>query len=218
MTPAPGAPSGSPAPRGRFLVFEGGEATGKSTQAAVLAQRLGAVLTREPGGTDVGERIRRLLLHGPQLDARTETLLLLAARAEHVATVIAPSLDAGRDVVCDRFAGSTLTYQGWGRGLDPQKLQLLSSWAAAGCEPDMVVLLTVTPEVATARLRDRLGGRDRMEGEDAAFFARVAEGFASLAASDPARWTTVDGAGTVDQVAARVAAAVERALGAPALP
>jgi dTMP kinase len=202
--------AGAPALRGRFIVLEGGEASGKSTQAAILAERLGAVLTREPGGTEVGERIRELLLHGPPLDARTETLLLLAARAQHVATVIAPALSAGRDVVCDRFSGSTLAYQGWGRGLDPQRLQLLSSWAAAGWEPDLVVLLAVTPEVVAARLRDRPVAPDRMEGEDAEFFARVERGFASLAGGDPARWSTVDGAGAMDEVAERVAAVVDR--------
>lgn len=199
--------------RGRLIVLEGGEATGKSTQAALLAERLGADLTREPGGTATGERIRALLLDPalPDLDARAETLLLLAARAQHVAEVIRPALSAGREVVCDRYSGSTLAYQGWGRGLASSQLEKLTAWATAGVEPDLVVLLTVSPEVAAARLRRR-GQPDRLEGEGADFFRRVDEGFAALAAADPVRWRVVDGSGDVAEVAGRVAAAI----GAPA--
>jgi dTMP kinase len=194
---------------GRLIVLEGGEASGKSTQAALLAQRLGALLTREPGGTATGERIRALLLDPslPALDPRTETLLLLAARAQHVVEVIEPALAAGTDVVCDRYNGSTLAYQGWGRGLDPAELARMSAWAAAGVDPDLVVLLTVPPDVAATRL-GRRGDPDRMEGQGDAFFARVEEGFSALAAAEPGRWRVVDGAGTVDDVAARVLAAV----------
>jgi dTMP kinase len=194
---------------GRLIVLEGGEASGKSTQAALLAERLDAVLTREPGGTATGERVRALLLDPslPSLDARTETLLLLAARAQHVAEVIAPALASGRDVVCDRFAGSTLAYQGWGRGLDPDDLATMSAWATAGHDADRVVLLTVSAGTATARLARR-GGPDRMEGEGSEFFARVAAGFAALAGADPQRWSVVDGDGPVADVAVRVLAAV----------
>ncbi|HET9071777.1 MAG TPA: dTMP kinase [Acidimicrobiales bacterium] len=207
---------------GRFIVLEGGEASGKSTQAARLAERLGALLTREPGGTPVGERIRNLLLDpvpaapggAGGLAPRTEALLLLAARAEHVAAVIRPALEAGRDVVCDRFAGSTLAYQGWGRGLPVAELRSLSGWAAAGCEPDLVVLLQVPPAVGAARLAARGRAADRMEGAGASFFERVEEGFAALAAADPDRWVVVDGDGTVDAVAERVAAAVAGRLAA----
>jgi dTMP kinase len=207
---------------GRFIVLEGGEASGKSTQAARLAERLGALLTREPGGTPVGERIRGLLLDpvpaapggSGGLAPRTEALLLLAARAEHVAAVIRPALEAGRDVVCDRFAGSTLAYQGWGRGLPVAELRSLSGWAAAGCEPDLVVLLQVPPAVGAARLAARGRAADRMEGSGASFFERVEEGFAALAAADPDRWAVVDGDGTVDAVAERVAAAVAGRLAA----
>ncbi len=194
--------------RGRFIVVEGSEATGKSTQAALLAERLGAVLTREPGGTATGEQIRTLLLDPtlPALDPRAETLLLLAARAQHVAEVISPALRAGRDVVCDRFSGSTIAYQGWGRGLAPAELTELTFWAAAGVQPDRVVLLTVASEVAAARLRLR-GRADRMEGEGLDFFCRVNEGFAAQAAADPLRWRVVEGNGSVGEVAQRVAAA-----------
>jgi dTMP kinase len=172
-----------------------------------LATTLGALLTREPGGTATGERIRALLLDPalPALDRRAETLLLLAARAQHVAEVLAPALAAGRDVVCDRFSGSTIAYQGYGRGLDPAELTRLSAWASAGIDPDRVVLLQTSAAVAADRLARRAGGIDRVEGEDAGFFNRVDEGYAALAAADPVHWRIVDATGSVDEVAARVA-------------
>ena len=189
---------------GRLIVLEGGEASGKSTQAALLAKRLGALLTREPGGTSTGERLRALILDAvlPPLDPRAETLALLAARAQHVTEVIAPALAGGRDVVCDRFSGSTLAYQGYGRGLDLTELRRISGWAAHGVQPDRVILLRTPPGVAAGRRQGKAG--DRMEGEGSAFFARVDEGFASLAAEDPERWRVVDGEGSIDEVAARV--------------
>jgi len=194
--------------RGRFIVFEGGEGSGKSTQAALLAERLGALLTREPGGTVLGERCRELLLDPslPAPTARAETLLLLAARAQHVEEVIEPALAAGRHVVCDRFDGSTLAYQGHGRGLDVAELARMTSWASCGLEPDRVVLLRVDREVARARRSNRAA--DRLEDEDAAFHSRVEHGYAALAAADPRRWRVVAGSGAVDDVAARVLAAV----------
>ena len=203
-----------PVRRGRLVVLEGGEGTGKSTQAALLAERLGALLTREPGGTPVGESIRRLLLDPANagLSARAEALLVLADRAEHVSAVIEPALQSGRDVVCDRFSGSTLAYQGWGRGLPVEELRSLSAWAAAGCEPDLVVLLAAPAEVTGSRLAAR-GGADRMEGAGGAFFRRVDEGFAALAAADPLRWVVVDGDGPIEEVALRVTAAVACRLG-----
>ncbi len=193
-------------------MLEGGEASGKSTQAALLAARLGALLTREPGGTSTGERVRALLLDPslPPLTARTEVLLLLAARAQHVASVIEPALAAGRDVVCDRFAGSTLAYQGYGRGLDVHELRGLSDWSAAGLQPDLVLLLQVSPAVASDRLRVR-GVVDRMEGEGAEFFARVDAGFAAIAAADPERWRTIAADGSIDEVGDLIAAALPAA-------
>ena len=143
----------------------------------------------------------------PSLDPRAEVLLLLAARAQHVVEVIRPALESGRDVVCDRFAGSTVAYQGYGRGLDPAQLMGLSAWASAGIEPDRVVLLRTSPDVVAQRLAGR-GRGDRMEAEGASFFARVEEGYAALAAADRPRWRVVDGAGTIDEVAQRVTAAV----------
>jgi dTMP kinase len=196
--------------RGRFVVLEGGEASGKSTQAARLAGCLGARLTREPGGTAVGERLRSLLLDPAigALDARAEALILLAARAQHVAEVVEPALAAGSDVVCDRYTGSTLAYQGYGRAVDVEQLASLSEWASGGLEADLVVLLRVPPAVVTARLAGRAGAPDRFERQDDGFFARVDAGFAALAAADPDRWRVVDGDGTVDEVARRVLAAV----------
>ena len=171
------------------------------------------MLTREPGGTATGEHIRALLLDPdlPAFTPRAETLLMLAARAQHVAEVIIPACAAGRDVVCDRFSGSTIAYQGYGRGLDPAQLGDLSAWAAGGLEADLVVLLTVPPAEAAARRAARSsagGGGDRFEEEEAEFFARVDAGFAALAAADPTRWRVVDGGGSVEEVASRVAAAV----------
>ncbi|HEX6393374.1 MAG TPA: dTMP kinase [Acidimicrobiales bacterium] len=195
--------------RGRFIVFEGGEGSGKSTQAAILASRLGAVLTREPGGTATGERLRALVLDlsAERLADRTEVLVLLAARAQHVAEVIEPALSSGRDVVCDRFSGSTVSYQGYGRGLDPKELADLSRWASAGVEPDTVILLDIASELAESRLAER-GSPDRMEAEGAEFFSRVRDGYESQALADP-RWRVVDGSGSIDEVAARVWKAVQ---------
>ncbi len=175
-----------------------------------MAESLGAVLTREPGGTETGEHIRTLLLD-PTLPApshRAETLLLLAARAQHVAEVIEPALSRGQDVVCDRFSGSTVAYQGYGRGLDPGELAQMSLWASGGLSPDQVVLLRLDPRLAQSRRASR-GGQDRIEGEDSTFFARVDRGFEALAAADPQRWVIIDGAGSVDEVAARVRSAIQ---------
>jgi dTMP kinase len=187
------------AARGRFIVFEGADGCGKSTQAARLAASLGAVLTREPGGTRVGEDVRALLLDPAfsGLDARAEALLMAAARAEHAASVIRPALDAGTDVVSDRYTPSSLAYQGYARGLDVEMLRQISSWATSGLDPDLVVLLTVD--------KPRLGRvADRLEAEGAEFQRRVAEGYAAQAADDPVHWRIVDGNGTIDEVAARV--------------
>lgn len=193
----------------RFIVFEGGEGSGKSTQAALLAARLGAVLTREPGGTALGLGIRSLVLDagdGPPVDVRAEALLMAADRAQHVAEVVRPALARGVDVVSDRFSGSTLAYQGYARGLPVDELARLSAWAAGGLEPDVVILLDVAPEVAAVR---RKPVPDRMEAAGEEFHRRVVEGYRSLAAADPRRWRVVDGSGPVDDVAALVGAALE---------
>ncbi|HSH59526.1 MAG TPA: dTMP kinase [Acidimicrobiales bacterium] len=193
--------------RGRLVSLEGREASGKSTQAQILARRLGAVLTREPGGTALGERIRSLLLdpEATTLDARAEALLMAADRAQHVTETILPALEAGRHVVTDRYSHSSLVYQGHGRGLPVEEVGRVSDWAAGGLSADLVVLVDVPEDVA----RRRRVGSDRFELEDQAFHRRVADGYRRLAAEDPELWRVVDGTGTVEEVAARVWAVVE---------
>lgn len=202
------APVGST--RGRFIVFEGGEASGKSTQAQLLAARRGALLTREPGGTALGERVRELLLDPAteDVDARTELLLMAAARAEHVERVIGPTLASGREVVCDRFGASSVAYQGYGRGLSPHEVVRVSAWAAADLEPDLVVLLDVDAATRHARLGDRPDALDRLESAGDAFHERVAGGFRAMAAADPVRWVRFDGARPVDELAEAIATEV----------
>lgn len=196
--------------RGCFVAFEGGEACGKSTQAARLAARLDAVLTREPGGTALGERVRELFLDptAGEVDARAEALLVAAARAQHVSAVIEPALRAGRHVVTDRFTGSSLAYQGYGRGLPIEEVRRLSLFATGGVEPDLTVLLDVPADVAAAR---RPGAADRLEAEGDAFHGRVRAGYADLAAAEG--WLVVDGSAAVDEVEARVWAAVAVKIG-----
>lgn len=197
---------------GRFVAFEGGEACGKSTQAALLAAALDAVLTREPGGTVIGGAIRSLVLDPSTvgLDPRAEALLMAADRAQHVAEIVRPALDAGRHVVSDRFAGSSIAYQGGGRGLPVDEVRSLSQWAAAGVWPDLIVLLDVPADVADARLGR---SRDRMEAEPAEFHQAVAASFRHQAAAEPERWAVVDGTGSIEQVAATVRAVVAERLG-----
>lgn len=186
--------------RGRFIAFEGGEACGKSTQSRLLAEALGAVLTREPGGTSIGGQLRTLALSPDTvgLDRRAEALIMAADRAQHVAELVEPALAAGRHVVTDRFAGSSIAYQGHGRGLPVDEILELSRWATAGVWPDLILLLDV-PAVEADR---RLGpDRDRMESESAAFHAAVTRGFREQAAAEPERWVVVDGTGSIDEVA-----------------
>jgi len=192
--------------RGRYIAFEGWEASGKSTQARLLADRIDAVLTREPGGTDLGLAIRDLLLgNGPEPTQRAEALLFAADRAQHLAEVVEPALSQGNDVITDRSYGSTLAYQGYGRGQSTEELMRLVEWASDGLLPDLVVLLIVPVDTANGRLGNE---RDRMEREDADFAARVIDGFAVLANADPDRWIVVDGDGSIAEVAERIANAV----------
>lgn len=196
-----------------WIALEGGEGSGKSTQARLLAARLGpdAVLTREPGGTPLGERMRAILLDpdaGALVD-RAEALLMAADRAQHYDEVVVPALAGRRAVVSDRSAWSSLAYQGFGRGLDLEEVRRLSDWATGGHWPDVVVLVAVPVEVAAGRLVDR---PDRFESAGAEFHRRVADGFVRLARDDATRWRTVDGVGTVEEVAERVWAAVSPGL------
>jgi dTMP kinase len=188
-----------------LIAFEGGEGSGKSTQAAILAERLGAVLTHEPGATRIGARIRELVLDpSASIDARAEALLLAADRAQHVAEVIGPALAAGRDVVTDRYLYSSIAYQAFGRGLESESVRALSEFAGAP-EADLVVLISVSPETRARRLK---ATPDRIEASGDDFHERVEEGFNAMAAGDPQRWIVIDGNGPIDDVAARVWAAV----------
>ena len=197
--------------RGRFVAFEGGEGCGKSTQARRLADALGAVATREPGGTAVGARLREILLDPGTVDLadRAEALLMAADRAQHLAELVAPTLATGGHVVSDRSAYSSIAYQGYGRGLPIAEVRGLSEWATDGVWPDLVVLLDVPHDVASGRLT---GGLDRMERLGEGFHRRVGEGFRELAAAEPDRWVVVDGTRTVEEVAAAVRDAVAERL------
>lgn len=188
---------------GRFIAFEGGEGSGKSTQAARLAARIGALLTHEPGDTPLGAAVRALLLDAPQLDItpRAEALLMAADRAQHVAQVIRPALATGRTVITDRFTGSSIAYQGYGRQLSPQEIASLSDWATDELSPDLVILL----ELPSSMSMQRTGGaRDRLEAAGDAFHRRVHDGFLRLAMEDPERWAVVDGTRSEDEVAEAV--------------
>ena len=204
--------------RGRFIVFEGGEGTGKSTQAERLASRLDALLTREPGGTRLGADIRGLVLSaagettvsGGAVSDRAEALLMAADRAQHVDELIEPALAGGRDVVCDRFIGSSVAYQGYGRGLDIDIVRAVSGWAASGLWPDLVIVLTVPREESARRTG---GARDRIEAAGEAFHDRVAAGFLAQAEDEPETWVVVDGTGSPDDVEERVLDAVADVLG-----
>jgi dTMP kinase len=189
--------------RGRFIVFEGGEACGKSTQARLLAARLDALFTFEPGATELGQLMRQIVLDPDthHLDARAEALLIAADKAQHVQDIIEPALASGRDVVCDRFVDSALAYQGFARGLDLEQLEGVMEFATGGLRADLVLLLEVPDAVADARLGKQ---RDRLESESAAFHRRVRDGFRSLAGADPKRWAVVDGDGSIEEVSARI--------------
>ncbi len=198
---------------GRLIALEGIDGCGKSTQARLLADRLGAVLTFEPGATTLGSSLRRLLLDPdrPTVAGRTEALLMAADRAQHVAEVVRPALDEGTWVVTDRFSASTLAYQGYGRGLDLAGLGLLIEWATGGLVPDLTVLVEVDPVVARARRRGSV--EDRMELEGDGFGQRVADGYRCLAELAGSGWLVVDGSGTVEEVAALLWAGVQDRLG-----
>ncbi|MBF9134874.1 dTMP kinase [Plantactinospora sp. S1510] len=199
---------------GVFVVFEGGEGAGKSTQVDRLAEALRqhsreVVVTREPGATGVGEQIRGLVLGratGPEsLAPRAEALLYAADRAHHVATVVRPALARGAVVISDRYVDSSLAYQGAGRTLPVEEISWLSSWATGGLKPDLVVLLDIEPRTGLARVDFRGGSPDRLEGESIDFHDRVRYAFLDLAASDPKRYLVLDASRPADEIAAAVA-------------
>lgn len=190
-------------PPARYVAFEGGEGSGKSTQARLLADRVGARVTREPGATRLGAELRRLVLNPDEapVGARAETLMMAADRAQHLEELVLPSLAAGQHVVSDRSAYSSLAYQGGGRELGVEQVRKLNDWAVAGRWPDAVVLLDMSPAAAQTRLDRTL---DRLEQEADTFHQRVQDTFRDLAASEPAIWHIVPGDGSIDEVAAAV--------------
>ncbi|WP_089154925.1 dTMP kinase [Micromonospora sp. NBS 11-29] len=205
---------------GLFVVFEGGEGAGKSTQLAALAERLrgqgrDVVVTREPGATGVGERIRSLVLDTAPDDApspRAEALLYAADRAHHVATVVRPALIRGAVVISDRYVDSSLAYQGAGRTLPVDEVSWLSSWATGGLKPDLVVLLDVEPHTGLGRVAARSAGTDRLEAESLAFHERVRYAFLDLAAGDPKRYLVLDASRPVEEITDAVARRVDEFL------
>jgi dTMP kinase len=200
---------------GRLLALEGIDGSGKSTQARALAAALGAHLTHEPGATALGVSLRRLLLapDSPPISLRAEALLMAADRAEHLAVVIGPALEAGRWVVSDRFSGSTLAYQGFGRGLATAELRRVVEFATAGLQADLSILVDVPVEVAQVRLAET--APDRLERLGPSFAQRVRDGFLVLAAEDPAHWVVVDGTLEASALTAHILALVHDRLGDP---
>ena len=189
-------------PRGRFLVFEGIDASGKSTQARRIAEQRGALFTFEPGDSALGADLRRWLLDGSAPMAPvTEALLMLADRSHHVRSVIEPTLASGREVVSDRFFASSLAYQGYGRGVDLTQLRVATELAIGDCRADLTILIDISLEVANER-RTR-NHEDRFESSDLAFHQRVRQGYLELAATE-ADWCVVDGSGTLEEVGAAI--------------
>ena len=194
--------------RGRYIAFEGLEGCGKSTHVKRLAEALGAVATREPGGTRIGAMLREILAdpENTDIDPRTELLLMTADRAQLMSQVIEPALAAGQHVVSDRSIYSTLAYQGYGRRLGVDTIRDINTWALNHTLPDIVVWIQIPRDEAERRLAKR--NLDRFEREGADFFARIADGFAEMAAADPNRWIIIDGTLPKDDVQAAIHAAV----------
>lgn len=196
-----------------YIAFEGAEGSGKSTQATRLADSLGAVLTRETGGTDVGRRLRQILhdVAVVDLDDRAELLIVAADRAQHISRVVRPALDAGRPVVSDRSVYSALAYQGYGRGLDVDEIRGINDWAMRGMWPSLVVLLDAPTDVLAGRLHGR--DLDRFERAGEKFHARVIDGYRAMAAAEPDRWIVVAADGELDEIASQVLEAVKERTG-----
>lgn len=202
--------------RGYFLVFEGIEGSGKTTQAVKLCARLKDesrryVLTNEPGGTPLGNRIRSILLDPLEegMDGLTELMLYSASRRQHVVEIIKPSLERQVPVVCDRFTDSTLAYQGFGRGLSLDRLRTLNEWVTNGLVPDLTVIFDIGVDEGLRRARERnaagdMMGESRLEAEDLAFHRRVREGYLAMAEENRDRYAVVDAEGSVDQVYERL--------------
>jgi dTMP kinase len=207
---------------GRFITLEGGEGGGKSTQARRLADVLESeagevLLTREPGGSPGAEQIRELLVDGEvhRWDAVTETFLHFAARRDHLVNTVQPALARGTWVISDRFADSTMAYQGYGHGVDRQAIAELYRICVGSLKPDLTLILDLPVEAGLARAAGRGGGEDRYERMDVAFHERLRQGFLEIAGRDPARCVVVDAARGEDEVHAQIIAAVRERMALP---
>ena len=190
--------------RGKFITLEGVDGAGKSTHLDWIAERLRksgheVVVTREPGGTPLGERLRELLLSEP-MHIETETLLMFAARREHLARVIEPALHAGRWVLSDRFTDATFAYQGGGRGLSKDRIATLEQWVHGDLQPDLTFYFDLPVEIARQRLAGTQAALDRFERENAGFFERVRSAYLERAAADPGRIKVIDAGQAIDKV------------------
>ncbi len=203
--------------RGLFITLEGGEGAGKSTSLAFVREFLElndrrVLVTREPGGTALGEKIRELLLHGREnMDVDTELLLMFAARAEHLARVIRPALADGVSVLCDRFTDATYAYQGGGRGVPDARIRVLEDWVQQGLRPDLTLLLDLPVEQGLERAGQR-SAPDRFEREKIDFFERVRNCYLAAAAGEPQRIRVIDAARDIPQVQAQLRQALEAVL------
>jgi dTMP kinase len=198
--------------RGRFVTFEGIDGAGKSSHIEALADWLRArghavVVTREPGGTALAERLRELVLHSP-MDPMSEALLVFAARRDHLVNLIEPALARGDTVLCDRYTDATFAYQGGGRGFDAEVLGQLEQWVQQGRQPDLTLWFDLAPATAAAR-RGAVRAPDRFEAQDEAFFHRVRAGYAARAAADPGRFARLDAEADHAHVWQQVQAAIE---------
>ena len=193
--------------RGVFITLEGGDGSGKTTQAELLRAWLSGqgrtvLRTREPGGTEVGLEIREIVLHHRgDISARAEALLYAADRAHHVATVVRPALERGEVVIQDRYIDSSVAYQGVGRVLDPEAVRGLSEWATEGLAPDLTILLDLDADAARGRLDEARTRYDRLEAEASEFHDRVRAAYLALAEAEPGRFLVVDAARPVDEIA-----------------
>ena len=200
----------------RYIAFEGLEGCGKSTHVTRLAAALGAVATREPGGTTIGASLRATMIDAANtmLSPRAEALLMAADRAQHLDELVTPALQRGQHVISDRSAYSSLAYQGYGRQLDLAMLKQFNSWAINNRWPDLVVYIDVPLDILLERLKKR--ELDRFEREDRSFFERIARGFNEMARAEPDRWLIVDGTPPKDELAATILREVTSRLNIPA--
>ncbi len=205
--------------RGYFITFEGGEGAGKSIQAEILVSHLheegyAVVVTREPGGTRIGEQIRAITHNQENVDleAVAEAYLMAASRAQHVAQIIEPALEAGKVVVCDRFVDSSIAYQGFGRNLGAETIASLNALAVNGAVPDVTILLNILPEVGLKRRAKSRKGVDRLDMQQKDFYTRVSEGYLALAKQEPNRYVVIDAGKSIETVAGAVWESVKKNL------